>query len=291
MLCPGVYPAAVTPMKAGEFDPASVAKLLAWYEAAGCRGVVLAGTNGEGPSLSAVEKRDLVRLAVPLAGKLDVILGIATPSLPEATWLAGQASKSGAAGLLVMPPAYFRTASESGIEDWLTTLASTSPIPILVYNFPRMTGWTFSAESLARLARHPNIVGAKDSSGEASNLAMYRQAMGPDATLFVGDETLLIDALAAGWQGTISGAANVVPSYLARIVDEEDQRAALFELALPVIQALRSHPQPAMNKAVLAALGLINERDVRLPLTPVDPQPVLDVLRARLGIRPGVPLS
>src|SRR5690242_18708589 len=103
-LLTGVYPAAVTPFRAdGSIDEVSLARLLAYFEAAGCQGVVLAGTNGEGPSLSAFEKRDLLRAAQAAKGGLLTVLGIATPSLTEALWLSQQAGKSGADAILLMP--------------------------------------------------------------------------------------------------------------------------------------------------------------------------------------------
>ena len=282
MLETGVYPASVTPMDAkGEVDEASVARLLAYFEAAGCKGVVLAGTNGEGPSLSAFEKRDLLRLADTCKGKLELVLGIATPSLDEARWSCEQAGKNGAVAVLVMPPSYFRSATEEGIAEWFEALAGASPVPLLAYNFPKMTGFSMSPGFIERLARHPNVAGFKDSSGEAANLAAYRVAAG-DKTLFVGDETLLMDALTKGWTGTISGAANCVPQWLSQIVAGRDE--AKFELALPVIKTIRSQPQPATNKAVLHAHGVIATPYPRLPLKPSDPTAVLEAMERHLGI-------
>jgi len=163
---PGVYPAAVTPLSAkGEVDLPAVARLMAWYKAGGCTGVVLAGTNGEGPSLSAVEKRDLVRGAVPLADGLDIVLGVATPSLDEAIWLCKQANNASAKAVLLMPPGYFREVSEDGVAKWFEAVLDASPIPILIYNFPKMTGITLSAETMARLSVHDKMIGLKDSSG------------------------------------------------------------------------------------------------------------------------------
>jgi len=282
MLEPGVYPAAVTPMAAdGSIDEPSVARLLAYFEATGCKGVVLAGTNGEGPSLSAFEKRDLLRLASTCCGKLTLVLGIATPSLDEARWSCSQAAKNGAAAVLVMPPSYFRTATEEGIAEWFETLADESTTPVLAYNFPKMTGFTMSAAFVERLARHSNIVGFKDSSGEAANLADYRGAA-KDKALFVGDETLLLEALTKGWTGTISGAANCIPQWLSQIASTSDETK--FQLALPVVKAIRSQPQPATNKAVLHALGIIDTPYPRLPLKALDPTTVLQAMEAHLGI-------
>jgi dihydrodipicolinate synthase/N-acetylneuraminate lyase len=291
MLHPGVYPAAVTPMTAdGQVDGPSVARLLAYFEAAGCKGVVLAGTNGEGPSLSAVEKRDLLRLANATKGALELVLGIATPSLDEARWLCDQAAKNGAAAVLVMPPSYFRTASEEGTAEWFETLADRAPLPVLAYNFPKMTGFSMSPEFVARLASHPNVAGFKDSSGEATNLASYRAAADAplstggvgDRRLFVGDETLLLDALDAGWTGTISGAANCVPQWLVQVVETRDRTK--FEIVLPVLKAVRSQSQPATNKAVLHALGVIATPHPRLPLKSADPTPVLEAMERHLGV-------
>src|SRR5690242_13518793 len=119
MLFPGIYPAAVTPFDSkGRVDMVSMAKLLAWFESGGCAGAVLAGTNGEGPSLSAVEKRDLLKASMPLRGKLDLILGVATCSSDEAIWLCKQAANDGAAAVLLMAPYYFREASDAGIAEW-----------------------------------------------------------------------------------------------------------------------------------------------------------------------------
>jgi 4-hydroxy-tetrahydrodipicolinate synthase len=146
---------------------------------------------------------------------------------------------------------------------------------------------------VARLAAHPNVTGFKDSSGERENLVSYREAAG-DRLLFVGDETLLLEALRAGWTGTISGAANLVPEWLARLVGEwvsgsQSQSETLFEVVLPVVEAVRGSSQPATNKAVLHALRVIGSPDPRLPLERADPAEVLAVLNQRLGVTPHGP--
>lgn len=279
----GVYPAMVTPMDSlGRPVPEDAARLMAGFEAAGCAGVVVAGTNGEGPSLAAVEKRDLLRELVPAAGRLKVVLGIATPSLSEALWSAGQAAKAGADALLVMPPSYWPEAP--GVEAWITKVVEESPLPVLAYNYPQRTGVSLSAEALGRLGALPNLAGAKDSSGNRENLAAYRAALGADKRLFVGDETLLPEALDAGWSGSVSGAANLVAEWLVRAWREHGTAGGetVFQLLLPVLQAIRSAPQPATNKAALALLGRIQSPFVRLPLEEADPGPVLKAL-GRLG--------
>ncbi|HRF60405.1 MAG TPA: dihydrodipicolinate synthase family protein [Fimbriimonadaceae bacterium] len=288
----GVYPASVTPFDGkGRVDMAQMAKLLAWFEAAGCAGVVLAGTNGEGPSLSAVEKRDLLRDSANLAGGLELVLGIATPSLDEATWLTKQAATYGASAVLVMAPSYFRAAPEEGVLAWFEALLAASPTPVLVYNFPKMTGFTFSPEAMGRLAGHPNFLGLKDSSGEGANLALYRAAVSDDHVLYVGDETLLLDAIDAGWSGTISGASNVIPQWLVGVLSaiasgNRETAEARFSLTRPCIEAIRSLPQPPGNKALLHRLGVLSNPGLRLPLLEADKarvDAVADLIRERLG--------
>lgn len=271
MLASGVYPASVTPMDdEGRVDLAAVARLLAHFRTEGCKGIVLAGTNGEGPSLSAVEKRDLIRVATPIFPDFKVIAGIATPSLDEAIWLANQALKAGAVAGLVMAPGYFRDASEEGVLQWFEKLFDSTDLPILVYNFPQRTGFTHSAENISRLAAHERMIGLKDSSGNAANLADYSRVL-PDKLKFVGNETLLLNAMEAGWTGTISGAANCIPSWLAAVLQDwiegrRNSAMAKFELIKPAIESLRAVPQPAANKAVLHRMGILQSSGLRLPL-------------------------
>lgn len=282
-MTPILWPASVTPFDAhGQVDRGDLAKLIAWFRNAGCNGVVLAGTNGEGPSLSAVEKRDLVRTGVELSDGLPITLGIATPSLHEAKWLASQAGKAGAQHVLVMAPGYFQNCAESAILDWFRAVADAATCSVIAYNFPRYTGFTMTPDFVGRLAEHGNAVGFKDSSGEVANLATYRSAA-PEALLLVGDETILPEAMTAGWNGSISGASNMVGNWLSQWLENpSEERWKLLESALKII---RKGPQPALNKAVLAELGVISRPDVRLPLTSVDPAECLQVLRDRLGIR------
>lgn len=294
MIRGGVYPAAVTPFdEKGRVDFGSVAKLLAWFEASDCTGVVLAGTNGEGPSLSATEKRELIEKGMSLRGKLDLILGIATPSLEEAAWLCRRAADCGAVAALVMPPFYFREATEQAVEAWFLQLMDRSPSPVIVYNFPKRAGITLSADLIERLGAHDNMAGVKDSSGDRENLAGYRAAlMRSDQVLFVGDETLLLEALLAGWSGSISGAANSIPLPLSTLVADflngkRDSAEAKFRIVEPVIEAIRRHPQPASHKMLLHLWGVLARPDVRLPLTNRSREQVAELaelIRSKTGL-------
>jgi 4-hydroxy-tetrahydrodipicolinate synthase len=246
----------------------------------------LAGTNGEGPSLSSVEKRDLAKLGCDLSEGLRVILGISSDSLPEAVWLSKAAAKAGAEAVLVMPPSYFTEASQEGVAQWFERLCEDGLSEVLVYNFPRRTGIRFEPETIARLGANPRVVGFKDSSGDPENLPLYRRCA-PGKRLLVGDETLLIDSLEHGWNGTISGASNVLGKWIVEILRDwasnQDSSRAKFGLVLPAIQALRSVAQPGGNKAVLKEWGVLSSACLRLPL--VEP-PFTDLAEAMRILRP-----
>lgn len=275
-----------------KLDRLSLAKLMAWFEAAGCHGAVLAGTNGEGPSLSAPEKRDLLGDAAKTCGGLDLILGVSTPSLDEAIWLSKRAEEFGAKAILLMAPSYFRSASMLGVRDWFLRLLDASKCPVLVYNFPKMSGFALDGEFMAALASHPRFLGCKDSSGEIANIVEYPAAVGDGKFLYVGNETLLISALEAGWSGTISGAANIIPHWLARIVSEwfeggdwRESARTKFEMVLPVLEAVRTPAQPAANKMILQEWGVLDSALPRLPLEPCyEADAIWAALEDRLGI-------
>lgn len=264
-----VFPASITPFNdRGRIDELSVAKLLAHFESTGCDGVVLAGTNGEGPSLSAHEKRDLLEVAAGVAGSLKLILGTNSSSLDETIWLSKQAGRFGAIALLVMPPSYFREASSDGIVGWFRALLDASPVPIIAYHFPKRTGVPLPPETMARIADHPNLLGLKDSSGDETHAA-YREVL-PTHQLFVGDERQLLNALRAGWTGTISGVANCLSRDLVAIMrdwpGQAESAETKFALLLPEIERLRALAQPMAHKRFLAERGIIALDDVRLPL-------------------------
>ncbi len=257
-----VLPASVTPYDdRGRVDHPGIARLIAYFESTGCDGIVLAGTNGEGPSLSGPEKRDMVKTAVSLPRKhgFKIVLGIATNSLEEARWLTRQGSDE----VLLMAPGFFRDASEDAMLAWFEAVMAASTVPVIVYNFPQRTGFTLSAAGLARLAEQPSFAGVKDSSGHEPNIADYATVL-QGRPGYMGNELLLMRALGAGWTGTISGAANVVSEWLVPIVAGRDP--VKFKLLQPALEALRRAPQPSTNKAILAARGILDRADVRLPL-------------------------
>lgn len=273
-----MIPATVTPFDTrGRVDHAALSRLFSWFQAAGCDGTVVAGTNGEGPSLSAAERRDFVKAAaqtrIALGKPFRLMLGVSTSSLPEALWLGHQAASVGFEGILVMPPSYFRETPTEGVGAWFCELLSRAEVPVWVYNIPQRTGFAFPPEMIAKLSRHERFAGVKDSSENEDNLVAYRQAA-PNAELLVGDERLLPTALAAGWSGTLSGAANSIPFALRRCLGEQGLDESWWRVVNPVLEHLKSLPQPAIHKALLALWHIIPDGSLRLPLLPPEPKVV-----------------
>ncbi|MGI8923687.1 MAG: dihydrodipicolinate synthase family protein [Fimbriimonadales bacterium] len=248
----GAFTAIVTPFaEDGSIDYPAFARLLAWHESEGINGVVVAGTNGEGPSLSAPEKRDLVAFAVQHGSSLKVVAGLGTCAITEAIWLSNQAQKAGAVASLALPPFYFRPALEDGIAAWFDSLLSASDLPCILYNFPQTTGFTFTPELLDRLFAYEHVIGVKDSSGDESLLQQYLK-MG--RSVFVGNEKLISKCLEGGGSGTISGLANSFPRLISRLVHEGGE--VLQQLVDEAVANVKCHPQPAVHKWVLDLKGL-----------------------------------
>lgn len=272
----GAYTALVTPFDAsGGIDYPGVARLLAWHEANGMDGVVVAGTNGEGPSLSAIEKRDLLRFAVEHSGALKIILGAGTCSITEAIWLSDQAKKAGAVASLVLPPFYF-PASQTGLKNWFEELLRSCDLPCLIYNFPKTTGITLEIELVEALFGFEHCIGIKDSSGENDLLDKYLAiANEANKSVFVGDERLILRSMSKGGLGTISGLANSFPALIARQVKEKSD--ALQSFVDEAVRRVKSHPQPAVHKMILDHRGLPGGA-VRPPLEPLTAAAATEVI-------------
>lgn len=287
MLPRGVYPALVTPFdEQGAVDGPSLARLLGFHQAAGVSGVVLAGTNGEGASLTFSEKRDLLVTARAIAPELPLILGLPVNSLLEATGLASLAGRKGADALLLSPPSFWKRAPEEGLHSWLKQVMDAASAPVLLYHNPPANSTGLPRERLEELLDHPNCGGVKNSSVTEEDLSWWRSRVKQNQCLWVGDERMIPSAFAHGWNGTISGAANLLSPFLVPIVrDWPSQPAQVkFELIRPLLEAFRQNPQPETHKAVLHHWGLIASPMPRLPLVKGRGEEVSELVRQMTGM-------
>ena len=232
----GVYAAAVTPLRQASpngdksdstLDLESVPALLTFFASRGCHGIVLFGTTGEGPSFSPFEREVLMR-AVHTSRQLvpgfRFIVGTGTPSLSETIELTKLAFDLGYDAALVIPPYYFRKATDDGLFNWFSELikkAVPSTGQILGYHFPSVAGIGFSIELLSRLkdAFPSQFAGIKDSSHDPELARILGATFGSDLAVFTGTDSYLQMAMQNKAAGCITAPANILSPGLREIWD------------------------------------------------------------------------
>ncbi|MDR0298288.1 MAG: 4-hydroxy-tetrahydrodipicolinate synthase [Streptococcaceae bacterium] len=268
----GVIVALVTPMKSDfsvDFD--GLAELIEFQIAAGIDGILLVGTTGESPTLTADEELEIVRFAIDkIAGRVVVMVGAGSNATAESLEkIRNYGALSGIDALLCITPYYNRT-SDAGMLAHFTALADAAKQPIVLYNVPGRTGCQISLPVLRALASHPNIVGLKEASGDMGYASAAARLISDDFALFSGNDDLNLLFLALGAAGVISVWANIQPRAVAALVKSfasghlQDARDNQL-LHLDLIHALFSETNPIPVKAALAHLGL-PAGPLRMPL-------------------------
>lgn len=189
--------------------------------AEGIDGIFCFGTNGEGYILNAKEKEEVLRTTVKVvSGRVPVYAGTGCISTKETIEQSLMAKEAGADVLSLITPS-FAKASQEELYRHYKTVAEAVDMPILLYNIPARTGNALEPETVKRLSEIPNIVGAKDSSGNWDNLKAYIAISkeNPKFKVLSGNDSLILDALIEGGAGAIAGCANVYPHTLASIYD------------------------------------------------------------------------
>ena len=232
----GVYAAAVTPYLGKPrtegkpdtaFDFESLAVFLHFLASRGCHGALFFGTTGEGPSFSPKEREALMRSLRVIRHQVRgfrLLAGTGTPSLSETIELTKLAYELGYDGTVVLPPYYFRKASDDGLFNWFSELIEQA-VPegkyLLGYHIPPMTGLGFSLELLERLkAKCPTrFAGIKDSSHDEAFASAVGQHFGKDLLILNGTDSYFHHALKNNAQGAITAPANLISDNLREIWD------------------------------------------------------------------------
>ncbi|XBQ15743.1 MAG: 4-hydroxy-tetrahydrodipicolinate synthase [Oceanicaulis sp.] len=281
----GSFTALVTPFKNGAVDEAAFADLIERQIAAGTHGLVPAGTTGETPTLEADERRRVVELTVEITrGRVPVIAGTgvnATAGTME--WQKHAKTVGCDAGLVVAP--YYNKPSQDGLAAHFEAVAEAVALPIVVYNIPGRSIVDISAETMARIAKHPNIVGVKDATGEVERVTMHRLLIGEDFVQLSGEDASALGYNAHGGHGAISVSSNVAPELCARFQQacldgKWDEARKLNDRLQPLHEALFAAPSPGPAKYALSLLGLC-EPGTRLPLVEI-PDAVKTKVRAAM---------
>ena len=215
----GIYAPIATPFAGGEIAYDKLEKNLEFWLGSDLEGIVVMGSNGEFVLLSPQEKEELMRFVCARAkGKKPVIAGTGAESTVETIRLNRQAAEAGADAVLVVTPNYYKgEMTDPVLARFYTDVADASPLPVILYNMPRNTGISISAKLAVELARHPNIIGIKDSGGNIVQIAdMIRNA--PEGfSVFAGSASFLYASLALGATGGTLALANIFPNECARV--------------------------------------------------------------------------
>jgi 4-hydroxy-tetrahydrodipicolinate synthase len=267
----GSITALITPMVNGSVDETAFQKLVDWQIKEGTNGLVPVGTTGESPTLSEVEHKRVVEIAVKIAaGRVPVIAGTGSNSTEEALDYTRHAKEAGADAALIVVP-YYNKPTQEGIYAHFKCIADAIDIPIFVYNVPGRTVANISPETLARLAKDcPNIVGTKDATADLTRPSKQRLLSGEKFIQLSGEDGTALGFNAQGGVGCISVTANVAPRLCAEFQEATlsgDYRKAikLQDRLMPLHVALFIETSPSPVKFAASLLGLCRA-DVRLPL-------------------------
>ena len=262
----GIVPPMVTPLAGtDELDAGGLERLVEHLVTGGVHGIFVLGTTGEGPSLSGRLKRELVsRTAALAAGRVPVVVGVTDASFVESVRLAEHCREAGAEAVVLAAPYYF-PAGHPEVLEYLRHLCPELPLPVLLYNMPATTKIALEPETVFAAAEIENVVGYKDSSGDAAHFgALLDRFRGRrDFALFMGAETLIGRAVTEGAAGGIPGGGNVHPRLFARIYEAalggDAAGLARLQAELESFQRIYRHGQhwSSMIKGVKCSLSLM----------------------------------
>lgn len=270
----GSLVALVTPMQPnGAIDYASLAELVEWHIAHQTDGLVLLGSTGEAATVEPAERRQMIeRVINQVRARLPVIVGTGSYSTRHAIELTQQAMELGADAALIVTP-YYNKPTQGGLYQHFTAIADQVPIPQILYNVPSRTACDLLPETILHLARHSNIIGVKEATGDIGRVAKLRDA-GLD--LFSGDDATASAFLLAGGKGIISVVANVAPLAVhelcqAAVQGNRQSIEKYDQLLQGLYKSLFCEANPIPVKWALKEMGKIKS-GIRLPLTPLSEQ-------------------
>ncbi|HHW37857.1 MAG TPA: 4-hydroxy-tetrahydrodipicolinate synthase [Bacillales bacterium] len=270
-----ILTAMVTPFNEnGEVDYNKVTELVNYLIANGTEGIVVAGTTGESPTLSSVEKVQLYKKVVEVAnGRIPVIAGTGSNNTQGSIELTKKAEEAGVNGIMLVVP-YYNKPSQEGLFQHFKAIAEATTLPIMLYNIPGRSAVNMTPETIIRLSKVENIVCVKEASGNLDAMAHIIEETDDSFSLYSGDDALTIPVLAIGGVGVVSVAAHVIGNEMQGMIQaflngDLTGASALHRKLLPVIKALFAAPSPAPVKAALQLKG-IDTGSLRLPLIPLN---------------------
>lgn len=237
----------------------------------GSDGLVIAGTTGESPTLSHDEKIKLFRQVIETNdGRAKLIAGTGSNNTAETIAFTKEVATLGGMDAVLIVAPYYNKPNQDGLYAHFAAVAEASDLPVVIYNIPGRSVVNIEPETIIRLAKLPNIVGVKESSGNLDNISKIIAETSDDFQVYSGDDSLTLPILAVGGNGVISVASHIVGNEMQEMIQAfergEVQKAAhIHRELLPLMNGLFSVPNPAPTKYLLNQQG-ISVGPVRLPL-------------------------
>ncbi|MEM1389678.1 MAG: 4-hydroxy-tetrahydrodipicolinate synthase [Pseudomonadota bacterium] len=271
----GSIPALVTPFKNGAVDKRAFSGLIERQIEQGSSALVVCGTTGESATLSHEEHKNVVELCISTAaGRVPVIAGAGSNSTAEAIDLVQHAKEVGADAALVICP-YYNKPDQAGLRAHFQAINDAVSLPIILYNVPGRTACDLLPQTVAELAKLPNVIGIKDATGDLGRVSHHTAlTSGEQFYQISGDDMSALGHRAMGGTGCISVTANIVPKLCAQMHEAFDAgdmatARAIEQRLIPLHYAMFEAPSPAPAKYLLSRMGLCDP-EVRLPILPPD---------------------
>ncbi|MCF0140593.1 MAG: 4-hydroxy-tetrahydrodipicolinate synthase [Mogibacterium sp.] len=284
----GAATAIITPMTEAGVDYESFGRLIDWQIEQGINALVIAGTTGEGSTLSDEEHREVFRYAIDrIGGRVPAIAGTGSNDTAYAISLTECACELGYDAMLVVTP-YYNKATQKGLIQMYNAIADASTKPIIVYNVPSRTGVNIEPSTYVELAKHPRIAAIKEANSNISKIVETFALVGDQLDIYSGNDDQITPILAMGGKGVISVLSNVVPAETVELCNrffEGDVAgsAAMQCEYMELVKALFCEVNPIPVKSAVAAMGFCDDY-IRLPLTDMEPQNkerMLGIMRAK----------
>lgn len=251
-------------------------QLIEMQIAAGTDAICVCGTTGESATQSLEEHMETVEYCIKkVAGRVKVIAGAGSNDTAAALMLAQHAEAAGADGLLMVTP-YYNKATQSGLIKHYTYVADRVHTPIILYNVPSRTGCSFTATTYQQLAKHPNICGVKEASGNFGLITETRRLCGDDFYIWSGNDDQVVPMMSLGAKGVISVVSNILPEVMVKMshlcLEGKFEEAAKLQIEyIDLSNALFMEVNPIPVKAAMEMMGLCSG-NLRLPLCEMTPE-------------------
>ena len=289
----GSMVAIVTPFKNGAVDLKSLRELVEWQLAEGTDGIVPCGTTGEGATLTAAERAEVIRATVEtVRGRAAVIAGAGSNATHEAIESVRMAKELKADAALVVTP-YYNKPTQEGLYRHYVAIAEAARFPVVAYNVPGRTAVDLLPDTVARLVKAKAIVGLKEATASMDRQVQLVEKVGKDAIAWLsGDDFTVLPYIACGGHGVISVISNIAPRAMKELVvaSRAGDHAKALEKQVAMAELNRMmfvETSPGPVKAAVALLGKASG-ELRLPLASPSEANVAKVREAM--VRFGLPV-